>query len=79
MDANGAGADVPFDRETEGEDTEARNDGEDQPPPKRMRLTSDARIALVGLEMGILDFGRISRSTSRSSSVSSVTSAMSLS
>jgi len=92
LDVDGAGADVPLDRETGGEDVggenvggegaEVRNDRDDDGddhPLKRMRITADAGIALVGLETGILDFGRISRSTSRSSSVASVRSAMSLS
>jgi len=84
LDIDGAGADVPLDREPEGEDVEekdaeAKDDGGDQRPPKRMRMTADAGIALVGLETGIIDLGRISHSTSRCSSVSSVRSAMSLS
>ena len=84
LDIDGAGADVPLDREPEREDAkekdaEVKNDGDDQRPPKRMRMTADAGIALIGLETGIVDFGRISRSTSRCSSVSSVRSAMSLS
>ena len=64
---------------TEGETAEVMDDGDDQPAQKRRRINADSKIALYGVEIGVLSFGRISRSISRSSSVSSVKSAMSLS
>jgi len=79
LDVDGTGADVLFYGETEGEDSEVRNDGDGQPAPKWMRMTADAEIALIGLGAGLLESGRISRLSSCSSSVSSVRSAMSLS
>lgn len=69
LDADGAGADVPLHREVEGENDEVGDDGDGQPAPKWMRVTADAGIALIGLGAGLLDSGRISRSSSRSSSV----------
>lgn len=79
LDADGAGADVPLYRETEGEDAEVRDDKGSEPAPKRMRMTADAGITLIGLGARLLDSERISRSTSRASSVSSMRSMMSVS
>ena len=79
MGIDSVGADVPLDREAEGQDAEVRDDGDGQPASKWMRMTADAGIALIGFGVGLLDFRRISHSPSHSSSTSSISSAMSLS
>ena len=63
----------------EGKTAEVMDDGDDQPAQKRRRMNADAKIALYGVETGVLSFGRKSCSISHSSSISSVKSAMSLS
>lgn len=66
------------DGQSEREDDEGRDDMGDQHASKRIRMSVDAEMALAGLKTGILDTGRISRSSS-TSSISSVKSAMSTS
>ena len=93
MDSDGAGADIPIGQsegeDDDGEDNEDRDDEDDQRPSKQARITADAEVTLAGLRMGILNTGggRISCSSSaashsyssRSSSVVSSRSAMSIS
>lgn len=84
---------MPISGLVEGEDEKGKEGEEDDKgedsdtrPTKRMRMSADATIALIGIESRILDTERISRSastsqyssSSRSSSVSSLRSAMSI-
>lgn len=92
LDPDGAGADMPAIKLTGGEEDNSGDDNreneeeEDKHPAKRMRMSADATIALVGFENNLFSMERISRSASAShyssshaSSVSSLRSAMSVS
>ena len=97
VDPDGAGAAIVFGEECSGDDEDeggqededdedSGNNGSDEHPKKHMRMSADAEIALVGLEDGFFDIGRVSRSatpshcsSTRSSSVESSGSKMSTS
>jgi hypothetical protein len=79
LDEDGAGADVLLVPDGGGEGDGSESSGEDEPPTKQARMSADAHLAQVGMEMDLFsDTGRMSRSmsrisrSSRGSSVSSV-------